>query len=185
MGSPRKYFEGQTELTSTAYQTPRCNKGQQWRIVAEDMTNGLQKELLPTLYRNYTMTELVDWMIDITKRYNKNGIEYVFHLNEIAKDLSLIIPELVDPNSECYVGKGAVIGLMAIKGKASKCPTNTIKGKNLRIRHRELADEIQQNQVDDWNFSCMEHALCEYGKYEKIRLFGGGRTYKKGTTCTY
>ena len=181
MGSPRKYFEGQTSLTSTAYQCPRCKPGQKWIDVANKMTDCIVNLIPNVLFtKSWSITETVDFLIHTTTQYNENGFEYVFHLNEIAKDLSLIYPTHVDLNSECYVGKGAVIGLMAIEGKATKCPTNTIKGKNLRRKHKEIAKKIYDNQIDNWNFSCMEHALCEYGKYEKIRLFGGGRKYKKG-----
>lgn len=58
---------------------------------------------------------------------------------EVAKDLSVLYPNIIDPSSKCMLGPGAVKGLKLIKGKGY--------------------------DLSNFTPSVLEHALCEYSKY--------------------
>ena len=179
MCSGSLFFKGVTDiLRYPAYQVPRCNKGQKYLDVVKQMCDAI-KDNYKLVESCSTMLEIADVLIDITKNNNGSGIMYVFYCNEIAKDMSMLYPHVINPNGECYLGKGAVIGLQAINGNVTKDPTRTIKGNQLRIQHSILKEKIYELMFDDYNFSTIEHALCEYGKYEKIRKFNVGKKRNK------
>jgi hypothetical protein len=76
-----------------------------------------------------------------------HGRKLHFLATEIVKDLSVLIPGAIDPDSECRMNVGSSKGLRLIGwGNAEK------KVEYLR-------------EKTGLNYSVLEHALCEYSKY--------------------
>ena len=85
-----------------------------------------------------------------------------FHMGEIAKDLSVLFPKEINPDSRVNLGPGCKKGLRKIGVKAND------KG---------MCDLIyaEENKKFNLNFSSIEHAACEYGKYVDIHKAGQHR----------
>ena len=85
-----------------------------------------------------------------------------FHMGEIAKDLSVLFPSKINPDSKVNLGPGCKKGLRKIGVKAND------KG---------MCDLIYavENKGFNLNFSSIEHAACEYGKYVDIHKAGQHR----------
>ena len=170
--SGRYFFDGiQDSIKMPAYQPPRCRKGERWLDVVDQMLELLTPDVIAP-----TMVQTAININNVTKQVN--GFNYIFYAGEIAKDLAMIT-DLVDPLSECMIGKGADIGYHAMNGVIQKDPTRCLKGIMLIDQHENIKQRIYDLMFDDWSFSNIEHALCEYGKYLKIREFGTGRKRKK------
>lgn len=181
-GSPRNFFDTDYngKISNTAYQTPRCNKGQKIAHVVQNLTGG---NLADTLWRmankRMSIIEATHLFADETRYWNGNRFWYLFHNSEIAKDFASRDTG-VDPNSECLVNIGAIYGVRCIeKGVAPLDRMTTKKGIELYNAHPELAPIVRSYIFDDWRFQDIEHALCEYGKYCRITTHGVGRKRRK------
>ena len=174
LGSSHKYFDGH-RICGTTYCVPRCLKGQNYYDIVDKMVKSIVDNV-EYIMDSTTIIEVTDKLLEITSVANESGIMYVFHNTEIAKDIAMIYPNKINPLSECYTGKGAYIGIKALEGRlTTKDPTATVKGIQLIKKHKEISTILKDLMYDDWSFCDIEHALCEYGKYEKIRIFGVGK----------
>ena len=171
-GSRRDHFSNPpTKALCLAYTTPRCKPGQQVTPMIQGIVSGLS-DYSP---RSGSIIEATMDLIEATKLHSNNSFNYVFHSSEICKDFSLLGDD-VDEDSECLVGIGAVAGLKCIeRGYGYADRTNSIKGIKLVDKHSELAEQVRKQMFGDWTFQNIEHALCEYSKYHRIKLTGSGR----------
>ncbi|MCG7944902.1 MAG: hypothetical protein N0C84_01000 [Candidatus Thiodiazotropha taylori] len=183
-GSPRDYFTAPVKkISSRAYQTPRMVKGQTPYVVSGIVTEFISKNLKQEQLSGLRIRDVADILIQQCIDATNNDIMFVFHCNEIAKDLSCIYPDLISPLSECYVGRGAVYGLEAMKGKLpSSIP---LRGKGTIKWTNDNAHTIRELQFGDWSFCDIEHALCEYGKYRRVVVTGKGAKKRPPKNISY
>lgn len=172
-GSPRDYFDLENKkISSRAYQTPRMEKGKTPYQVAKEIGNEVYHNITEDMIKDKQIREVADILIDMGISGTRSNFMYVFHSNEIAKDIAAIYPNLVSPTSECYIGRGAVYGLNAMNGTYPK--SIPLRGKGTIQWTLKNADKIYNLMFDNWTFCDIEHALCEYGKYLRLLKFGKG-----------
>ena len=150
---------------SGAYSRPCFPKGKGIgiRFLTQDLP--AMFDILYNDISNRSGDKIVNVATDLAELIAKQGPwrRMHFHCSEIAKDLSIFFPNYVDPYSETALGKGSKVGLkcMGLKGQPSKRVWALVY-----CSHNKL----------ELNYNCMEHALCEYGKY--VDIFKAGKPRK-------
>jgi hypothetical protein len=154
---------------SGAYSRPCFPKGKGIgiRFLTKDLLN-----MFPVLYNDITNRcddKILYVAEDLADLIAEQGPwrRMHFHCSEIAKDLALFFPQYVNPYSETALGKGAKVGLRSMGLKA--------KPKVMW----ELVYSAENNHKLGLNYNCMEHALCEYGKYVDIYNAGKDRRNRR------
>jgi len=94
--------------------------------------------------RLWTNRSILSAGTEIGEVYGKYSPRRMFFVGtEIAKDLSTLYPNIIDPTSPCRLGPGAVKGLKLLQGETIKTLLTST----------------------GLTYSALEHALCEYSKY--------------------
>jgi hypothetical protein len=102
-----------------------------------------------------------------------------FMAYEVVTDLNYttVIPNPVDKNTWGNAGPGAIRGLnrafaRPVKNSLSKKQANH-EMKTLRdmaVKSQHIGEKVPKNAID---LRCIEHSLCEWDKYERVRLGEG------------
>ena len=159
--SIRNIPEDIPKFYSGAYSRPCFPKGKGIgiRFLTKDLL-----DMFPVLYNDITSRSgdsILNTAEDLADLIAEQGPwrRMHFHCSEIAKDLALFFPQYVDPYSQTALGKGAKVGLRSM-GLNTKPATvwNLVYSPDNKL---------------GLSYNCMEHALCEYGKY--VDIFKAGK----------
>lgn len=117
------------------------------REILEQVVNDFYINL--TQFNNISILNGAKVLCDIFVKYKYKRMN--FQATEICKDLAYFKPEYINIDSECTLGPGAKKGLKII--------FNTGKKSNMKFL---LNNELNKK---NYNYSILEHGLCEFSKY--------------------
>lgn len=103
-------------------------------------------------FKHATIIAAADALCDILVKHGYKRMS--FQATEISKDISCLNDTWIDPDSVCHLGGGAIKGLKYIFGTANR--------KNIDI--------LMADKKNIYNYSALEHGLCEYSKYMDYKL---------------
>lgn len=152
---------GMDKLSGVCYCIDKFNKESAWRTAAEDM-------LYPTT--NYRLETAWEWL---KKQYYLGP----FTAYEIVCDLRYteLLEKAPDRLTWANPGPGAIRGLNRVCGVD---PNMTIKRSDAIAMMAVLLSESTYRGWTDWEMREVEHTLCEFDKYERVRL-GQGRSKRR------
>ena len=155
--------EGKPTFSAKAYSLPCFPKGKgiAMRFLKEWLPTNIETilneiNLMKGLSINVAAERLYNLITELTGYPRMK-----FHCGEISKDLSVIIPDQINPDSAVNLGPGCMKGLRKIGVKANQGGVAIL-----------LNDPLNELRL---NFSAIEHAACEYGKYVAIHEVGQHR----------
>ena len=132
--------------------------------------------VLPVLHKNFmhdlhnltetiTIVQAAELMCD---QLSKLGYPRMrFQATESAKDLAEFCSGWIDPNSKCHLGVGAIKGLKYIWPRFSS-----------KFSKDDAMNILLQQCESKYNYSVLEHALCEYSKWKAFKTGARSRNSK-------
>jgi hypothetical protein len=103
----------------------------------------------------FTISEVANKICDYLAEFGYPRMR--FQSTEVAKDLAERFSNIIDVNSDCHLGPGAIKGIKYIwpPSAGNKVP----RGK------KAVQKLLEDKSNPGYNWSVLEHALCEYSKW--------------------